>query len=567
MGFWIKIIILFGVVVSVLSACTQIEVLPKGPANFVSGQLAKFESELSLASYYFEEALLEEPDNESVLQQAFTLALMNGYNEKAITIAEKIDEIGARNPSVSMILALDSFKKRDFKKVNYFLGKTKGTGFETLISPILKAWVRGLENEPIKALEELEALKKISLFQSFGAEHAAYIMDYMGNDGAAEKAYLSLLSSNQLANIDPIFSYGAFLSRINRKADALNIYNSFYKALPANRNLRDAIERLEKGIQGKSVAHNPDLAIGLALLRVATELSRDSANRPALLYAQLGLFMAPTYETGLLLIANLFIASEQPQSALDVLKKIPTQNNYSDIARIRESLAWNELGDEEKAISVLRNYLSIDSGNRLIHSSLGDTLRGHERFEEAIIEYNLALKKVSGNPQNDWFLYFARGICYEQIGDWPKAEADFNKALEIKPNDPQVLNYLGYSWIDRGLHFEKARGMIEEAVKQSPTDGFIVDSLGWAQFLMGEYDEAVITLEKAVKLQPNDSTLNNHLGDAYWMVGRRLEARFQWNHAIMMGPEPDEIELLEQKLSFGLMALEANVKKRQKVNN
>ncbi|MGY8986764.1 MAG: hypothetical protein ACKVIX_09085 [Sphingomonadales bacterium] len=546
--------------------CTPQEPLPKGPTNFVSGQLAKYDSNLFLASQFFEKALLDVPKSEPILQEAFSLALMNGYYEKAVDLAYKIDEVGGINPSVSMMLALENFKNRDFEKVTYYLTRTKGAGFGTLVSPIIKAWVSGLEGYPVKALEELEVLKEIFLFKSFGAEHAAYIMENTGNEEAAEKSYLSLLSNNKLANTDLIFSYGTFLEKIGRKEDALTLYNSFLKALPLNRGLSAAIDRVKNNEISKSVAQDPDLAISMALLRIANELTRDKTNRTALLYAQLGVFMAPKYETGLLLLANLFLSENQPQNSLVVLDNISMDNNYSDVARVREALAYNALGELDEAIFVLKDYLKISPGNNFVRSSLGDILRSQERFEEAIKEYDIALKNVSDNTTTDWFLYFVRGICFEKINEWSKAEVDFIKALELNPNEPQVLNYLGYSWIDRGMFIEKARGMIEEAVKQSPTDGFIIDSLGWVQFLMSEYEEAVINLEKAVKLQPEDSTLNNHLGDVYWMLGRRLEAKFQWNHALVMGPDEDELEPLKQKLSYGLMGMEAKINSFKKVN-
>jgi Flp pilus assembly protein TadD len=156
-------------------------------------------------------------------------------------------------------------------------------------------------------------------------------------------------------------------------------------------------------------------------------------------------------------------------------------------------------------------------------------------------------------PQkSDWLFYYFRGICLERARQWGKAEADLQKALELFPEQPQVLNYLGYSWIDQGVKLDEAMTMIKRAVEQRPDDGYIVDSLGWAYYRLGNYEDAVKQLERAVELKPEDPTVNDHLGDVYWRIGRTQEARFQWSHARDLKPEPDELPKIEEKLKVGL---------------
>jgi Flp pilus assembly protein TadD len=184
--------------------------------------------------------------------------------------------------------------------------------------------------------------------------------------------------------------------------------------------------------------------------------------------------------------------------------------------------------------------------------ALGNIERERKDFTGCGDAYTKAVATVAKPEKSNWVMFYFRGICYERSNQWPKAEADMKKALELYPDQPLVLNYLGYSWVDKGVHLEEGMDMIRRAVEQRPDDGYIVDSLGWAYFRTGNYDEAVKNLERAVQLKPDDPTINDHLGDAYWRVGRLLEAHFQWSQAVDFKPDPDELATLQKKLKDGL---------------
>ena len=184
--------------------------------------------------------------------------------------------------------------------------------------------------------------------------------------------------------------------------------------------------------------------------------------------------------------------------------------------------------------------------------ALGNVQRGRKKFAECADTYSKGIATIKQPAKNNWVIYYFRGICYERSKQWPKAEADLKKALELYPEQPQVLNYLGYSWIDQGINLDQGMEMIKRAVAQRPDDGYIVDSLGWAYFRLGNYEEAVKKLERAVELKPEDPTINDHLGDAYWRIGRTLEAHFQWAHARDLKPDPEDLPKIEAKLANGL---------------
>jgi Flp pilus assembly protein TadD len=184
--------------------------------------------------------------------------------------------------------------------------------------------------------------------------------------------------------------------------------------------------------------------------------------------------------------------------------------------------------------------------------ALGNVLRARKQFAECADVYSKAIDTITKDEKSNWLIYYYRGICYERAKQWPKAQADLQKSLELFPEQPLVLNYLGYSWIDQGIHLDEGMSMIKRAVDQRADDGYIVDSLGWAHYRLGHMDEAVKQLERAVELKPEDPTINDHLGDAYWRVGRTLEAQFQWSHARDLKPEPEDLAKIESKLKSGL---------------
>ena len=183
---------------------------------------------------------------------------------------------------------------------------------------------------------------------------------------------------------------------------------------------------------------------------------------------------------------------------------------------------------------------------------LGDILRSNKRFGESVEAYDMAIEHIGAIKERHWILLYSRGIALERSKQWSRAEKDFLAALKLHPNQPYILNYLGYSWVDQGINLDRAKAMIERAVKLRPNDGYIVDSLGWALFRIREFPVAVQHLERAVELRPQDPTINDHLGDAYWRVGRRNEARFQWHRSLSLGPEPDQAVRIRSKIKDGL---------------
>src|SRR5262249_42293687 len=289
--------------------------------------------------------------------------------------------------------------------------------------------------------------------------------------------------------------------------------------------------------------------LGAALGRREEELSL--ANR-GLAYLQLALHLEPQQVLALLSIADLHEAMKNPAAAIKVYERIPEDSVLKRNADIQLALDLDALERTDDAKKQLEKLISNRPDDLEAVLALGNILRDRKQYAECAEVYGKAIALIPKPERANWTIFYFRGICYERAKQWPKAEADLKKALDLYPDQPHVLNYLGYSWIDQGVHLDDGMRMIKRSVEQRPDDGYIVDSLGWAYYRLGNMDEAVKQLERAVELKPEDPTINDHLGDAYWRVGRVLEARFQWSHARDLKPEPEDLVKIEAKLKSGL---------------
>jgi Flp pilus assembly protein TadD len=272
----------------------------------------------------------------------------------------------------------------------------------------------------------------------------------------------------------------------------------------------------------------------------------------SLIYARLALELEPDFSLAQLLAGEIRDDQGRTADALALYNAVGPQSPLYWSARLRAALALDQLDKTDEAEAMLKTLATQRPNSIEPLVELGDVYRGHEKYEDAATAYDQAIARQKSGDANSWRLYYDRGVSLERSGRWPLAEADLKHALELAPQEPLVLNYLGYSWIDKGENLSDALKMIERAVELRPNDGYIVDSLGWAYYRLGDLAKATQYLERAIELMPEDPTINDHLGDVYWKVGRKLEARFQWTHARDLKPDPDELEKIEQKLKVGL---------------
>jgi tetratricopeptide (TPR) repeat protein len=347
-------------------------------------------------------------------------------------------------------------------------------------------------------------------------------------------------------------AYARWMSRNGSKEEALKILQGFDSVLPRHPLILEAINDIKAGEKLPPLVADAQAGAAEALYGLGASLGRRGGEDLGLVYLQLALYLAPSHPLALLSLADLYEAMKKQQLAIKIYERVPAKSPLRRNAEIQLAINLDALERTDEAKKHLERLIAARPQDTEAILALGTILRGRKQFAECADIYSKGVATLGKPEKANWLIYYFRGICFERSKQWAKAEADLKTALEVFPDQPHVLNYLGYSWVDQGINLDEGMRMIQRAVDQRSDDGYIVDSLGWAYYRLGKYDEAVKNLERAVELKPEDPTINDHLGDAYWRVDRMLEARFQWSHARDLKPEPEDLAKIEEKLKSGL---------------
>ena len=273
------------------------------------------------------------------------------------------------------------------------------------------------------------------------------------------------------------------------------------------------------------------------------------------MFLQYSLYLEPRFPFALAALANVYESTKNYTRAIEVYEQIAPGTPLESAIDIRKAFDLNSLERVDEAKALLEQVSEREPNDLKPLNALGSIMRGQKRWDEAIAYYTRAIGIIKKPEMQHWNYYYSRGTSYERVQKWPQAEADLQIALKLNPDEPTVLNYLGYSWVDQNKNLKSGLQLIEKAVKLKPEDGYIVDSLGWAHFRMGNFKEAVRWLERAVELRPDDPVLNDHYGDGLWRVGREREAVFQWNQSLSLKPEAEDAEKTQKKVKSGMPIL------------
>ncbi len=309
---------------------------------------------------------------------------------------------------------------------------------------------------------------------------------------------------------------------------------------------------LKAGKTPKLMVSNVEEGLAESFLGIGQVLAANNGVDAAQIYFRIALYLEPDSDIAKLELSELYGNVEQYAKAIAVIEKIRTPSPLWLNAQVRKALYLNALQKPDDAMALLKTMLEKHPDNQALLQTAAAIESTRKKFDAAIPYYDRAIALLGTPEKKDWQIFYSRGIAYERTKQWAKAEPDFQKALELDPEQAAVLNYLGYSWLDQNMHIPEAFDLIKKAVKLRQNDGYIIDSLGWAYYLQKDYEQAVKYLDKAVELRAEDPTLNDHLGDVYWRLGRRLEAKFQWTQALTLSPEPEDVEKIKKKLEVGL---------------
>ncbi len=525
------------------------EVGQSQPGNYLAGLIASADRDTSSAEVYYREALRVDPRNPDLIERAFAAALANGDEQNATALGERLLARDPGNSLARLATAVNAIQQGQYATARAQLA-SGDVRSRDVTAALLTAWCYAGQMDLHHALDALDRIRDPSV-AGFRDYHAGLIADYLGNAAEARRRLKSAYDSdrNTLRFVD---AYARFLATHGDPDGAKAVYAGFTAVVPHHPLIEQAMSTLRAGQPLQTQIHSAKDGAAEVLYGLGSAGTRQDDELPALIYLRLSLYLRPGDDLTAVTLANLFDEMKQPDQAIAAFRSVPATSPLRGDADIQIALELEGLGKSDEAIQRLQDIVAAQPHDVEALSSLAGLQRSAKKYAEAAATYDRAIAAV-GIPQRDnWTLFYFRGICFERDKQWPKAEADFKKALELYPEQPLVLNYLGYSWVDQGINLEEAFKMLRRAVELRPNDGYIVDSLGWAHFKLGQYPEAAQTLERAISLKPADPVLNDHLGDAYWRVNRRTEAHFQWNHARDLGPEPEDLPAILKKIQVGL---------------
>ena len=520
--------------------------------NYLAGRFAHSQRDMSVAAQYLMAVLDEDPGNSELLRRAFMVMAIEGRMDQATSLARRLVALDETVPFAPYALIVDDFKHGRFAEAETRLKGLSTSGFNAFMVPLLGAWAQVGLAQTEKALSALDPLAERKGFQSMHLFHVGLVNDVAGHNEAAETAYRGATKDGKGLSIRQVELLGSLYERTGRPEAADALYEEYLKEQPSSQLLESADARRKSGaVQGRLVRTAAEGAAE-ALFGVANALRQQTSLDIGLIFGRLALHLRPDFPLAQIMVADILESENRREESNAVYRTLKPESPYAWTARLRIASNLDRLDRTDEAIALLSAMGEERRDRPEPFINLGDIQRNHERFKDAAKAYDEAVRRIGTLERRHWSLLYTRGIAFERSKQWPRAEIDFLAALEFEPEQPYVLNYLGYSWVDQGIHLERAQKMIERAVELRPNDGYIVDSLGWALYRLGDFAGATRELERAVELRPEDPIINDHLGDAYWRVGRRQEARFQWRRSLSLNPEDDLLAVLRDKLESGL---------------
>lgn len=535
---------------------TQESTLPLFSGHYLASRFAQSHHDWRNAYKFLSPVAQTHKDLEDLKRRAMILSMGAGEYKSALDLAKEIKamESGKDDILSHIFLLVEAFKSADYEDVSKRLEALPSNQTAKFVGPFIQAWMSAAKNKL-----EISGLKDSTMRLYHGILISEYLNDY-------SEIKKTLIKALKVENIQPgeLVKIADIYGHIGMKEKSVELYEKAKEALTKMGLGEAQIKHLDQKISDVKNGKNesifeeitsPQEGLAKAFYDIGNTLFAESNDETAQIFAHISLYIKPDLHDATLLLADIAAKYEQYQEALNYYSKIPEKHRDYIASRHKMAEMMIEMDDNNKALSTLEQlaHKTKDIKTRI---RIGDIYRRNEQFGLALESYNKAAKELGHDiPDEYWHLYYLRGMTHEQAKDWTSAEEDLKKALSHRPDHPYLLNYLGYAWADRGENLDKALGMIKRAVDLRPNDGFIIDSLGWVEYRLGKYEDAIPNLERAVELQPYDPIINDHLGDAYWQVGRKLEAKFQWERSINHSKDNEAIQMTQKKLESGLQKI------------
>ncbi|MDK1384547.1 tetratricopeptide repeat protein [Sinorhizobium sp. 8-89] len=533
---------------------------------FLAARTADVDRDFASATELYKIALQFEPNNSDVKQRLMITLLMAGKLDDGVKIAEDLKSDPAVERITTVVRAIEAIRKREYRSAQKLLAYDGPNDLDRLMNTLLSSWAKFGQGRPKEALAQIKALDGPEWFRVFKNYHAGAIALAAGDKTTARARLNDAILDREGGSAAPdtfmraVEALARFEAREGNKQKALDTI-AVGEGMVNNYTPLEALRKsIEEGKPQEQQVRNAVQGAAAVLFSIGGALNREGAEDVVSLYLQTARQLDPESADILVMLGGIAENLKKDEEAIALYKSVPEGSPMRRLSELQLGLSLASIGKVEEAKKHLRALIDVDPKNIRSYLAYGSVLSDAKDYKEMGELYDRAVAAIGPVPKRgDWTVFFQRGIAYERQKIWEKAEPNFRKALELNPDQPQVLNYLGYSWVDMNINLEEGLDMIRKAVELKPDDGYIVDSLGWAYFRMNRFDDAVTELERAAELMAGDATINDHLGDAYWRVGRKLEAVFQWNQALELKPEEAEIPKIKAKIENGLPPLKARV--------
>lgn len=535
--------------------------------NYLAGRFARADQDMESAASFYSRALERDPDNLSLLEQAFQMEVMAGNWANAVPLAERLAKVPQTSNRISQfLLGIVAFQngKYDDAEANFKAAADNPIG--ELTGAVARGWTRLAAGDAKGALAAVDLKKQPDWARFYLEYHRAMIADIAGEHSIARAAYERMYEQDSrtlrttLAYAQHAMSRGEF--RLALKVLSSQVRPEQGEPHPL---VGALLQDIKHGKKSELMITTPKDGLAEVFYGLGEALTGEGGVSLGTIYLQMALKVKPDHVFALAAMAGALENGNRNEDALSFYDRIPAGTPLQNAIDIRRAINLNALDKVSDAEKLLEGVTARDPRDLRPLETLGNIMRARKNYDGAITVFTRAIDIIGKPDGRHWTFFYARGTAYERTKNWPAAERDLKTALKLSPDEPLILNYLGYSWIDQGINIKEGTRLIEKAVQLKPDDGYIVDSLGWALFKQGKYKQAVRYLERAVELKPQDPTLNDHLGDAYWRVGREREARFQWSQALTLSPEPEDVVKIKTKLESGLPE-KAKLKTVQKKN-
>jgi tetratricopeptide (TPR) repeat protein len=548
---------------------------------FLAARTADNDYDYPTAISLYRTALKYDPANIEVRERLMICLFMNGDFDQGVVEAEKLKDDPAVERIATIARGIEAIRKKDYPKANMLLKYDGPNELDRMVNTLLMAW--GLQGEgkavdAVKMVEKLNGPEWYGIFKNYSAGLIA------ASSGDIETARRKL--SETIANRDEgasatdsymraVFALAALEAKAGNQQKALDAIAVGEEFAPGYLPLQAFRKSIEAGAKPEFPVKTTSEGMASVLFSVGGALNQSVANAPDRESAQdiVAFYLVTSYALGptadaAVLLGGLAEGIDKPERAIEWYKRVPADSPLRRVSELQLGLNLANTGKIEEARAHLKASITAEPGDIRGYLAYGSLLSDQKEYAEMAKTYDKAVEVIGPMPKrSDWSIFFQRGIAYERLKKWDLAEPNFRKALELFPDQPQVLNYLGYSWVDMNIKLEEGLSMIRKAVDLRPDDGYIVDSLGWAYYRLGRFEDAVSELERAVELRASDATINDHLGDAYWRTGRKLEAIFQWRTALAMKPDEAEAAKIRAKIKSGLPELEVKKAEQQKADD